>query len=1044
MKSVTYLIVLGLALFAVTDAQYVEPNCASMTQGVCDTYPSDCFWDNGSQTCSVYACSQLGSTQCYERDFRCHVQVGGSVCIYGAPTTCEERWLDPKCNAVPGCEMHPGLGCKTQPLSCDAYNNLQTQCGDHGCAYNTVNGQCLSCGQLTESACYDARSACHFIGTTCAAGAPQTCAEFYRDPTCATSGLCEAYPSSNLCADAPLPCNAWIQNADCLSHGCVLDGGCKSCGELNEMECYTQPSSCHFDGVANTCLGGAPQSCEQLYRDVASCPATSAESPGCYHGTNQVCHTSCIGESEFVCGSRSDCHWEDTCQNGAPATGCAAMSTLTGCNNRGCYWDYQITRCFNSLSDVAINYPCSTWSAPNYDIHSLACQAHGCALVGNVCFDVGSGLTTPLSNSTSFIYQMQASFLNPRIVPNTLIFRVDLHIPLRLRMSSPFWGVIGVGMQWMPNSKVVNADPNCNSVGLMPQQAPEPVYYHNNNATSLAHLKAYLIDWVNTRNTIVFDNSYEGQTLTKIFGSWVIGNGFLVKSVEAPIGTDTLKFSLEGKLTDWVNHCTGASSVQTTTTVHYNSLLTYSERSTSDGVTQAAVNFFVQETNTGVATITPNSRYPSALLGVTPTLKTYGCPAGSSAVKMNVTLQYSSIFDVTKDVGPRSLADISTQNPMVSGTSNCYGLQPVYYERLPRVGTVQQIRVIFETRCRQDLIGSDQTFDQCNNPNTNIAERDADMGIGVLYPPEMDQSYNFWVNTYSCPTGQPTSSNCFQINEALSRVADPFIINTPVASIYTNQDVVTVEHKVIFGLLPGPDAPLSALQTNENYSFNRTYQLAAGQIVIPVARLSDEELNTFNLTILPLTITFHALTSSGERQINLPNELTWTQMSKRAYFKPKLSDPETRGTLVPAVADVIGADGFGITVFDLYQLMPANGYNITLTYRVLDRYSQLTPTRRLLAFNASAILERIYSESLAIFLNEADMAAKITEAVYHYDYSDSVTGYLIVLILALWAEYSWIALIRFLFTKCFEPTRVETKAAKRSNTVAKKTITALG
>jgi hypothetical protein len=97
--------------------------------------------------------------------------------------------------------------------------------------------------------------------------------------------------------------------------------------------------------------------------------------------------------------------------------------------------------------------------------------------------------------------------------------------------------------------------------------------------------------------------------------------------------------------------------------------------------------------------------------------------------------------------------------------------------------------------------------------------------------------------------------------------------------------------------------------------------------------------NTIDLRLLTLpgNITFTALDALGNT-LSSP-VLDWSRIAVSTLYTTKNAydakcGAENTCSTMPACADVIGCDGFSVPAAILKQLLPANGYRITLAFRV--------------------------------------------------------------------------------------------------------------
>jgi hypothetical protein len=728
--------------------------------------------------------------------------------------------------------------------------------------------------------------------------------------------------------------------------------GIGTCNLLTtDQDCFLYNSYCRFDLLTLRCTNGSPGNniaqigydLDYCYRQIADGFNYREEAGFCVLDT-----ISCNGLGFSNCLSRSDCHWVSTtgtCAVGPPLNGCAYNTNQTSCQSSGCFWDpyYTPQTCFNSLAEVNMNNPCSTWEGVNMP---TSCTYHNCFVHGTQCLDYA--LTT-VDTGNTIVYTMNVEFTNPRLEPNSYILLVDAIIPLQLRAGEKLMGIFGIGSQLSQDSNynnIINAVNPCNNLRTTFNGTVGscPVY------PDIPFLKTYFINWVNTFHNFNFDGSAEGLALKCMFGDLVVNENpnDLISNVVAT--TNYITFTYKIDLAATTATCpTGSAVAQSITQTVYSKDLTYTEVSTSGGIFQTTSTFVITFYTSGIITITMNSQYRNSIHDLVWTFNQNGNTAHAD---WSVRFSIDGVYDSSKIVGPRNISDIS----FPIGT-NCYGDHVTGLIRLPKVANTENYLIQVRSATRAlDTTGSSWLTCLATGPDQRLIDLGNATGI---YDPLLDAVHDFQVNSYSCEVGNPSS--CILSNQALNGTADVMFNRVFITAPRLINNQTTRNYTFVASYLARPTdlfsqrIILGSNVSNVNGLDPRNLQVFENSTITLLISTIDAQLNTEDLAILVNDPVFQILPRNIDGSLITTGtklSLNWADIQHLVSYQSK-----TLGILsaqVPACVGVRGCDGFAIGAKILKDIMPANGYTFTLPVRI---FAPTGVNRRLLSTDTIQTVE---------------------------------------------------------------------------------------
>jgi hypothetical protein len=666
-------------------------------------------------------------------------------------------------------------------------------------------------------------------------------------------------------------------------------------GDYNS--CYTLSSQCHYDLSTAHCIAGAPQICQQFVTYAAGCTGSSLN---CL-----------INNNTGICSPKSP--GLTTCQT--------AYSTQSTCSLHGCYWDQYTNLCWDSLAQDNQYNNCSTWAL--YDTTGAACNSHLCSYNAGICTDIGS--TSSSNNQNGVVtYTSNVNFVNPTIAVASgganpvvsLTFQVVT--PLVLDETNPTWGWLDLGLYNAPTTYAsVPACTTFNSGTASPVAFSLATYN-----TNITQITPYIINWINTNKNMQWDRSSNGQAAAALLGNQTAQP--FITSIQ--VQSSALVYTVVIPLSNYISMC-GATGLQLNVTTQgnlYTVPVTYNTQQPNTGAVGAVDFFYASISTTGTASLSATSPYFTTVTLATANVAPHACPVNQSSMYTAYYLTYTGVYDTTQQVGPRNIGDIYVTLPLSGTTVNCYGDTPNKFTFLGCSNNTCVYYVDFYSGC-YTLAGDGSTFTTCAQSQALAA------------------SHSFYVDTYSCPLGQPTSTSCVSIN-ASPNTLSPITSTVSIKALPGSS--ISQSYTVAVGLLPTPT------DTNVNdityFSIgsvaSNNAQLYSNQVLTVIASFNNTALNSaLDLQIVPSSIVFKPVGPLGNAATYTNATSNSTILNSVMSYVPKDAQYQSPSSVIlPLVASqrtagVIGYDGFAVATNLLKQLLPANGYLISFSYIILVR-----------------------------------------------------------------------------------------------------------
>jgi hypothetical protein len=669
--------------------------------------------------------------------------------------------------------------------------------------------------------------------------------------------------------------------------------------------------------TTNTCINGAPSTCPQYLSDITGCLANTTQCT--YNYAARFCTTKPVACSNITvqttCLSRSDCNWNATAPVGRKcitvnSTQCSRYSTAFDCTNYRCIWDMYMGSCFGSLGEVTAITTCSTWNF--YSSPDQACTYHGCAW-DSISLTCLTKTSIASGNTTSTTYTLNATFRNPRIVPNTLTFQADVWLPNQLYYKPAIWYylMVGDGLNVAANTSIL-APSACNNIASFNASVgpsasvyvPDPVA-----------LQSFWNTGVLTNNDFRFFNN----TLRQIIGPVNVSKGLFVSSVTLDPTQVFVQYTMSMDLSFVSSTCApyGASALVTSTGTYYSVPLEIVSRDSSNNYVENYQTFYVSVPTTGTIVVGVSSPLVTTVSRTSVALDTSTCPSGQGLLAMSYLIQSASRNYAF--VGPRNASDIAFTSPLFNNSAiNCYSDTVTTYTRLGCANFFCFTQITVKTACRA-LTDDGDAFNSCTAPFTA-----AQYG-----------KHDLFLNTYSCTTNATSSCRLAVMNPLGLPDQFPMYMYMKVYG----QQVNTYQFNVFAGLLPYPsntNPDEVQVLTNANASFidpqqtptfnselrwNGVLTFVAGMRgALLQARATLNILNDENFQITPLD-PYGAPLANGQM-------LFWGDVFPYMTYTPRA----IAGQMLPILRNNSGIDGFSIPVLTLRGLMPANGYSVQFAY----------------------------------------------------------------------------------------------------------------
>lgn len=675
---------------------------------------------------------------------------------------------------------------------------------------------------------------------------------------------------------------------------------------------------------------------------------------------------------------------------------CQAQTTSVNCENAGCFYDVALSQCFASLAQANSVFECGYFSSlVGPEGENPACAEHGCAYdsLSRTCF-------APLyeGNNTQSQYSEYSStvfFENPRVLANSLTFEVDVRVPFVYSSQtsvSPSWPIIQILSDASERLQEYSSEnsPTCSTyqfgTGAMPGQFAT-------NAP-LSTINSYLVQFVGSNNNLNFDNSNEGEVLKRSLGLPRIGNGTLVRSVS--YNGAEFRYVISVDLNKAQTDC-GARRGITRSAVNNEAStfvipISYVEHRQGNGYTQALTTYNIQILTSGTVIIGATAAHRRRLRAQAITFPRNECNAGEARLRVNYTLEVQGIFDQYQTVRTQAIGVSPLQNELPA-IGNCYNdrlLTPQPSVVCDRVKHTCTLSFATESECRA-LRADGQSFAQCQyGPDDN---RIAVLGADEPWPTSLDGLHTVYAllrlatpDTVLVPD-QDLNQYPYIYADATNK---PDVLQSRIASsAYLGESANANPFSVEAGFLPVPTSALSALDTLQNPTATDPARLFDGNIfsnqpltvaiVLPteLRRIYDLRLavlDNFSVDIFPLS-------ANGLRQFppDGPQALPYSSIRQYMIYSAKNDFDNGCGVAqtcrkLPACTNdptLIGCDGFSIPVAQLVRLMPSNGYQFMLPYRIGLTNPDGSPpnariggtSRRLLSTPDAAVEEIIDSHS---------------------------------------------------------------------------------
>lgn len=645
------------------------------------------------------------------------------------------------------------------------------------------------------------------------------------------------------------------------------------------------------------------------------------------------------------------------CYSGASAPdACQAQFNRNDCVNAGtCFWDDVLGVCAASLSQINSAVTCGYYSGlVDQAGDNPGCGYHGCAYdspsrVCSAAVNEGNTSATAVEQNVS----TRVEFLNPRVADGSNTFTVDVVVPFvysedtKARPSWPQIAVLPSVSTGLQQFYELDDSPQCTTF----QSANYG--YPSQFASSVQPqvINDYLKQLTASTGSLAFDQTTNGQVLALALGYPNVGPNSIAKRV----AYDGAKFNytVSFDLTAVVAACSSArgGSEQTTSNgKRYVIPLAYLEASVFGLFSEVQTTFTIDVSLSGQVSIAATSTYRRLYAARFVSYPKTDCPDGSARLQITSRVAVRDVFDTTKSV---TLDQVTTVPQAAYGPiGNCYGDTVVSVSDEFCAHPSCYSTVVTQSQCRV-LTSDGQAFARCDRGPD--ADRIAQLGADVPYPPEYDGIHAIYAYTQLCDSG--TTNNCVRIPASASVDKDQYRISVS-GSSYLAQLSTANPFTVSGGFLPTSASPVGQFQFLSNTvpaggqlsqarQFDRNLQ--SNQPVTLLALLPADLRNTYDLRILinPGNTTIYALDALGRgvgpsgpvTDDTQALSLTYSQMLRRLVFTVKNDydfgcGAEQSCQLLPACAGILGCDGFSIAAQQLRTLLPANGYRFDLVYRI--------------------------------------------------------------------------------------------------------------
>lgn len=665
--------------------------------------------------------------------------------------------------------------------------------------------------------------------------------------------------------------------------------------------CYALRTSCHYDISSSSCLSNAPVNCPQYVTDAIGCSAATFNGLPCS-----------INAATGMCMEKNP--GTTTCQK--------SYTTQASCSTSGCFWDVYLESCWDSLTQVYQSNPCSTWTT--YDNTGAACTFHNCAYSAGSCTDIGA--VDGAQNSNAVAVTSNVVFANPQIIAPTanysnLNFSFQVVTPLVVSDGSPQWGWLTLGSYTSQTDLTLPACTTSVNHGAVPQTFNVTKTY----GQSVAASQQAIVSGISSTGSMTFTNATINGTINSLLLGNQTNNGFVtsISTLSNGAGQYSTVYNVNFPLVQYVATCasTGLSVVTTSQGYQYTIPAVYNMQSPYTGVIQSYDNLYVTISNSGQVSISPTTPYyMTATLG-TVAVETANCLPGQYALFMSYFITYSSVYDTTVQIGPRSVSDVYNASPFNNTQPNCYGDHITTFQFLGCSNNQCVYYMEFFTACT--TLRSDGTsFTTCT---TN---------------PSMAGNHNFYVNTFSCPLGNPTSANCTSVNPSSTTLS---VVQSNITVSAFSGTTINQQYTVVAGLLPTPtDTNINDVQllaaSNGTAVGNNNKIYSNNSLVIVIEMATSALQAAFDLRLVTSGITIQGLDASGN-PVAGNNTLTWNQIAPYIQYVTKNQQlNQTGALLLPLVSSQEqqffnnGFDGFALSAYALRSMLLAQSYKIVLPY----------------------------------------------------------------------------------------------------------------
>jgi hypothetical protein len=578
-------------------------------------------------------------------------------------------------------------------------------------------------------------------------------------------------------------------------------------------------------------------------------------------------------------------------------------------------------------------------------------------LAGNLCLNIGSGVGQN-DNESVTIFSTSAAFMNPRMIPNTAIFLVDIVDMLSLNVQQPMYSYVEIGGESFGNTQNLRPNPVCNDMNSYSSTPPQPLLWPQVpvNFDTGAFL-GYYLNVVNSQGNYNFSTTdYYGPKVRQVIGDIRACPTCLVYNIYVPPGNLTVVYQVSIDLNLAVNNCSN-NTIDPTVTIGYSGLqylipISIARRTTFDGGIsdswfETTQNFWVNMQTTGTITLSATSQYQPQVFIHESVFVNTGCAVGQQRLRITYQMDFHNVYDTNTQVGVFNLTDfVYYYVGLPSNITNAYG-DALYSFTLPSCNYFLNMcsqYVTMQSLCR--VVAADGYAFYYGN-RANAADRIAYMGSNIPFPTSLDGVHTFFYYTRQYTISTQTYALAVQ-----SPAGYPDLVAvTFVATVYP--DFTTqIQYDLQAGLLDVP----TGTNITVGGDFELLVSIVNGTLVSSTTdrynaqlRWSDEltvfiratNVNVLQTVQLQITnVTFVGLNALGYIEPAYAGQsLNWTSIARYADYVDKYGQtiaPCTTGppcSLLPLVVSYPGCDGFAIKSTALRSLLPANGYQITISYR---------------------------------------------------------------------------------------------------------------